>query len=265
MQERHRQRKQYFNEQGITSRKYVFPLICNLMNKKKNLSVLEIGCGEGGNLLPFFESEDFDKVVGIDLSKGKIENAKNFYQELNETKSVEFVQSNIYDILPSELGSFDVIITRDVLEHIHNQEKFLQFVQNLLKKDGLFFLGFPPWQNPFGGHQQMCESKFLSKLPYFHLLPTFLYKLFLKAFGESSARIESLIEIKETAISIERFERILKKTRYDILSKTFFFINPNYEVKFGLKPRVVTKFISSIPYLRNFLITTNYYVIVPKE
>ena len=151
------------------------------------------------------------------------------------------------------------------MEHIHDQEKFLQFVKPLLKKDGLFFLGFPPWHNPFGGHQQMCESKILSKLPYFHLLPTVLYKVVLKAFGESPVRIKNLVEIKETGITIERFERILKKTGYNVLSRTLYFINPNYEIKFGLKPRIANKLISSIPYVRNFLITTNYYIIGPKK
>lgn len=265
MQERHKLRKQYFNEQGTTSSKYVFPLINRFKSKSRNLSVLKIGCGEGGNLLPFFESKGFKKIVGVDLSIGKIENAKKYYFELSDTKTIEFIHSDIYNIKPSELGQFDVIITRDVLEHIHDQEKFLQFVKPLLKKDGLFFLGFPPWHNPFGGHQQMCESKILSKLPYFHLLPTVLYKVVLKAFGESPVRIKNLVEIKETGITIERFERILKKTGYNVLSRTLYFINPNYEIKFGLKPRIANKLISSIPYVRNFLITTNYYIIGPKK
>jgi hypothetical protein len=87
----------------------------------------------------------------------------------------------------------------------------------------------------------------------------------LKAFGERPVNIKNLVEIKETGITIERFERILKKTRYNVLSRTFYFINPNYEIKFGLKPRIANKLISSIPYVRNFLITTNYYIIRPKK
>ena len=43
--------------------------------------------------------------------------------------------------------------------------------------------------------------------------------------------------------------------------RTFYLVNPNYEAKFGLKPRTQSRLISSIPYLRNFLITTNYYLI----
>jgi 2-polyprenyl-3-methyl-5-hydroxy-6-metoxy-1,4-benzoquinol methylase len=141
---------------------------------------------------------------------------------------------------------------RDVIEHIPNQEKFMGYVKKFMKPDGKFFLGFPPWQNPFGGHQQICSSKILSKLPYFHLLPTPVYKLILKTFEKNEARVEGLLEIKETGISIDRFERILKKEKYTIEKRTFFFINPNYETKFGLKPRSQAKLISSIPWVRNY-------------
>ena len=140
--------------------------------------------------------------------------------------------------------------------------KFMGFVKQFLKAEGKFFLAFPPWQNPFGGHQQICQSKILSKLPYFHLLPNFIYKLILK--GENEARIKELLFVKETGISIERFERIIKKENYNIDKRTFYFINPNYETKFGLKPREQNRLISSIPWVRNFFTTAMYYVISGK-
>src|SRR5690606_20716375 len=138
------------------------------------------------------------------------------------------------DIYKADLNgkTFDLIMMRDVIEHIPNQEKFMGFVKKYLKPDGKFFLGFPPWQNPFGGHQQICSNKILSKMPYFHLLPSSAYRWILKTFEKNEARVEGLMEIKETGISIDRFERILKKENYHVNKRTFFFINPNYETKF---------------------------------
>jgi ubiquinone/menaquinone biosynthesis C-methylase UbiE len=150
---------------------------------------------------------------------------------------------------------------RDVLEHIHNQEKFMAYVKRFLKPDGLFFLGFPPFQNPFGGHQQICKHKVLSSTPYYHNLPKGLYKRILRVFNEPEKQIENLLEVKETGITIERFEKIIKENKYQIKKRTFYFINPNYKIKFGLKPRKQAKLISAIPYLRNYLITTNYYLL----
>ncbi len=264
MQERHTNRNRYFNEQGLTTEKYVIPCIQSVGSVDTTSTVLEIGCGEGGNLIPFVKM-GCQRIVGIDLSSTKIENGKNYYKEIENGDRIEFITNDIYNMTPETLGQFDVIFMRDVLEHIHNQERFMEFVKQFLKPTGKFFLGFPPWQNPFGGHQQMCYSKFLSKLPYFHNLPRSWYKGIMKLFKEPDARIEDLLEIYDTRISIERFERILKKEKYTTDSRTFYFINPNYEIKFGLKPRKVWGFIGAIPYLRNFFITTNYYVISYKN
>jgi len=258
MQDRHINREQYFNEQAYTAKNYVIPFVSNEIRISTNTSILEIGCGEGGNLLPFLEI-GCEKIVGVDLSQSKIENAKKYFANHPNNKNIEFLFADIYEV--ENLGTFDFIMMRDVLEHIHDQEKFMFYVKKFLKPNGKFYLGFPPWVNPFGGHQQICKSKFLSKLPYFHILPAGIYKFILKSFGETNSVIQALLEVKTTAISIQRFEKILNLANYKIDRKDFYFINPNYEIKFKLKPRKLNKVIGSIPYLREFLITTNYYLI----
>ena len=262
MQERHSNKKKYFSEQEVTSKKYVIPFLNEILPINENTSVLEIGCGEGGNLKPFLDI-GCSRIVGVDLSEGKIEKANEFFADHPNKSMIEFICDDIYNI--EDLGTFDLILTRDVLEHIHGQEKFMGFVKKFLKPKGKFFLGFPPWYNPFGGHQQICESKVLSKLPYFHILPAPIYGLILKAFGESEEKITALLEIKETGISIERFERILNKTNYQKDKRYFYLINPNYEIKFGLKPKEQIGLISSIPYLRNFLTTASYYIVSERK
>jgi len=56
--------------------------------------------------------------------------------------------------------------------------------------------------------------------------------LYWKTFDESEATIKGLFEIKDTVISIERFERILKHEHYKTEKRVFWFINPNYQTKF---------------------------------
>jgi len=253
----HKDRQKYFNQQYQNAIKYIIPFIDEELSSE--VSVLEIGCGEGGILKAFLEKDC--KITGIDISPNKIENAKKYFYDDIEKGLVEFICRDIYEIDPAQdLNSkYDLIILKDTLEHIHNQEKLLKYIKEFLKPDGKIFIAFPPWQMPFGGHQQMCDHKFLSFLPYFHLLPKKVYAKILKIFGEK--KIEEFLEIKETGISIERFEKILKHLHYRVEKKLFYFINPNYEIKFNLKPRELPKFISKIPYLRNFLTTTCYYLI----
>ncbi|MCB0396995.1 MAG: class I SAM-dependent methyltransferase [Flavobacteriales bacterium] len=262
MQDRHTNRKAYFEEQSKTVSRHVIPFLKDVMNIGSETSVLEIGCGEGGNLLPFLDL-GCKRVVGNDISESKVENARQYFTEHPQVKNLELISDDIYNV--EGLGQFDLIIMRDVIEHIHGQEKFMHIVKKFLKPEGKFFLGFPPWYNPFGGHQQICRSKLLSKLPYFHILPTPAYKGILKAFGENNDTVEALLEIKQTGISLERFERILRKENYHTDKKGLYFINPNYEVKFGLKPRKAWSIVAAIPFFRNFLITAGYYVVSIKN
>ncbi len=258
MQKRHKNKQQYFLEQAETTQKFVVPFLSDLVEITKDTTVLEIGCAEAGNLKPFVDLGC--KVTGIDLACNRIELAKEFYKEHKNRDNIEFICQDIYKIEPT-WKKFDIIIMRDVIEHIPDQAKFMGFVKNFLSEKGKFYLGFPPWQNPFGGHQQICDNRLLSKFAYIHLFPRPVYKAILKAFGESEVKINGLMEIKETGISIERFERILKEENYKIDKREFYFLNPNYQTKFGLKPRKQLKLIASIPWFRNFFTTAMYYIV----
>ncbi|MCI0522507.1 MAG: class I SAM-dependent methyltransferase [Bacteroidales bacterium] len=258
MHDRHKDRERYFREQAQTTARHVIPFINSILRINEDISVLEIGCGEGGNLLPFLYA-GCKRITGIDISGGKISNARSFYSSIAGGDKVEFIAADIYDA--ASTGRFDLVMMRDVLEHIHDQKRFLGFVKLFLAQGGVLFIGFPPWNNPFGGHQQMCESRILSKLPWFHLLPKAIYSGILKMFGESDARIEGLLEIKETGINLGWFERTIKQEGFLILKKSLWFINPNFEIKFGLRPRRLPQLPGSIPFLRNFITTTGYYII----
>lgn len=66
-----------------------------------------------------------------------------------------------------------------------------------------------------------------------------------------------LTDAYDTGISVQRFLRICKKNDLKLGASTFYFINPNYEVKFKLKPRKIFSFLN-IPILRDFYTTTFY-------
>lgn len=259
MQARQLNRAQYFREQAYTTKKYVIPFIESAKTIESGLEVLEIGCGDGGNMEPFLDLGC--SVTGVDPAPQRIKDATDFFSGHVNRPNLQLIQEDIYKITEPML--FDIIIVRDVLEHIHNQERFMAFIKRFLKHDGVVFLGFPPWQNPFGGHQQICAHPVLSRLPFFHLLPEWAYIRLLKLCSERELTIKVLLEIRQTRITIERFTRILKQEKYNVLKRELYFINPNYEVKFGLKPRRQLGLIASIPYLRNFFTTTCYYLVGP--
>lgn len=260
MYDRHTDRRRYFLEQAEVTRKYVLPYINQSVEINAGSRILEIGCGEGGNLVPF--AEKGCETMGIDLGADRVELARKFFGELNYTIKPRFICSDIYK-MTEEIGVFDVIILRDVIEHIPNQAYFMDFVKRYMHDSSVVFFNFPPWYNPFGGHQQICESRFLSRMPYYHILPRFIYRGMLKLGGESKEKIITLMEIKDTGISIERFKRCVNKGHFKIVSSALYFINPGYEVKFKMKPRKLCRLLAAIPFIRNFF-TTGYYCLISK-
>jgi len=263
MQKRHSDRKLYYQEQARTMEQHVIPFIESVRPLEGNARILEIGCGEAGNLLPFLDKGYY--CTGVDLAANRIGNAEKFYADHPRRKNLNLIVANIFgaeSLLPEP---FDLIFMRDVIEHIPDQERFMGFVKRFLKPNGLFFLGFPPWQMPFGGHQQVLQHKWLSKVPYFHLLPSKLYRTILEKAEESPNKVNELMELKETGISIDRFDRIIRKEGFHVLRKQLYLIQPNYETKFGLKPRKQVALISSIPGVRNFFTSAAYYLLAFNE
>jgi SAM-dependent methyltransferase len=261
MQERHIEREQYFREQSQVTRRHVIPFLESVLPVTERLKIAEVGCGEAGNMLPFLDLGC--TVIGIDLAPNKIENGRRIYQDHPNHDRLTLIAQNVYQVSSDTVNGLDLIFMRDTLEHIPYQEKLLGHLSTFMKPGGMIFLGFPPWRMPFGGHQQICVHRLLSKLPYTHLLPLKLYRSLLRTAGESEAKINGLMEIRDTRISLQRFLGIVKRSPFTIRKRTYFLINPNYEIKFNLKKKILPRWMN-IPYVRDFYTTTAYFILEKK-
>ena len=264
MQQRHLDRWQYFNELANTSKKFYIDYLNQFTSITPDTKVLEIGCGEGGNLLPFAELGCY--VKGIDLNVGQIENAKQYFAKVGQKG--DFCAENFLNYPPeaNENKLFDIVLVHDCIEHIEQPDKneFISKIKPLLRENGILFFAFPAWQMPFGGHQQICTSK-VSKLPFIHLLPNPLYKGLLKLGKENEGKIDELLSIKRSKMPVENFERLAKETGFEIIDRQLWFINPHYEQKFHLKPRKLNKLIGKLPWIRNFFTTSAFYIVKSKN
>lgn len=258
MQERHRNRAVYFQELATTSQKYFIPYIKRFKPLSRNSHILEVGCGDGGNLLPF--AVQGCHTVGIDIASCRIRDAREFFK--NNKARGTFIASDLFELTRLH-GWADVIIVHDVIEHIHDKRRLLGKLCQFLARNGLIFMSFPAWQMPFGGHQQICANRFISHLPFVHLLPTGIYRRLLKLAGESEGCICELMVIKETRTPIELFEETVQDIPgLRIIDRTLWLINPHYETKFGLKPQALPQWISQIPHIRNVLTTSCFYLLM---
>ena len=255
MQERQKDRTRYFRELAETSERYFMPYIERFRPVTAGLRILEIGCGDGGNLLPF--ARHGCRVLGVDMAASRIEVARSQFQAAGAEG--EFIASDIFRLTEFR-HRFDLILCHDVIEHIGDKALFLRNIKDYLAPDGLLFMSFPAWQMPFGGHQQICHSRVLSHLPWFHLLPVPLYRGFLRVMGEDDGIVGELLSIKQTRCPIETFERHARNEGFATVDRLLWFINPHYRVKFGLRPRRLWQPLSALPWLRNFYTTSCFYL-----
>ncbi len=98
--------------------------------------VLDAGCGVGyGTALL---AERAARVVGVDLDPDAIDYARRRYPARN----VEF---RVGDLLALDLAdaSFDVVCSFEAIEHLDDQERYLDEMGRVLRPDGLCFVSTP--------------------------------------------------------------------------------------------------------------------------
>lgn len=140
MQKRHKDRQCYFNELANTSRSFYIDYVKQFISLSPSTHILEIGCGEGGNLLPFAELGC--KVTGIDRAASRIHQAETFFAASGYKG--EFTTTDFFNF--SSASRYQLILIHDVIEHISNKEEFFRCLSPLLAKGGIIF-GIPVLAN----------------------------------------------------------------------------------------------------------------------
>jgi SAM-dependent methyltransferase len=259
MFEFHVDRRRYFDIQAENSRQSVIPFIETCFSLPPNARIMEVGCGEGGVLKAFIEKGY--TCVGIEIEIGRVLHGKQWMQEEMNEGNMHFITDDIFNVVPEQFDKlFHLIILKDVIEHIADKKTLLQRLKKFLLPNGTILFGFPPWQMPFGGHQQVCRHKYLSKLPWLHLLPRLLYKRIMAYYNES---VTDLMDIYDCGLSIEEFEKLMRRSNYRIVRKKHFLVAPIYRYKFGFREREQLKLLSHLPYVRNLFTTAVYYLVTP--
>jgi len=260
MQDRHKDNNLHFPELAKGTGDYVIPYIESVRKIPQNSVVLEVGCGIGGNLYPFWEKGC--TVIGIDKDGARIDYAKARFNNGQSCDRLILLNDNFYETDPNSIPKANLVLIRDTLEHIANREIFFERLKAFLADDALIFVAFPPWRMPFGGHQQGLKSSLLSKTPWYHLLPCCVFEFILRCFGEDERFMKDFLrdEVRRTKLSIRKYRKLLKKSGFRIEKETYYLVNPSFKIKFGLTPMVLPR-VLRIPFVCDFYTTAHYSVI----
>ncbi len=118
--------------------------------------VLEIACGNGGNLIPMAFGLPNSEFVGVDLAAKPVEMARDRVTRL-ELKNIRVEQADLMEI-GRKFGEFDYIIAHGVFAWVPEpvQEKILAICKANLSTNGVAFVSYNT--NPAGHVRQILRE-----------------------------------------------------------------------------------------------------------
>jgi 2-polyprenyl-6-hydroxyphenyl methylase/3-demethylubiquinone-9 3-methyltransferase len=96
--------------------------------------VFDLGCGNG-SLLSLL-SERYE-VAGIDASESGVAHANASYP------NIRIERASVYDDLASRFGSYDVVVSLEVVEHLYDPRKFAARLFELVRPGGTAIVSTP--------------------------------------------------------------------------------------------------------------------------
>ncbi len=119
----------YWFQRHLAAYKFLLPFA-------RGKKVVDLGCGEGygADLLATVASS----VSGVDLAPEAIYHARRKYKR----KNLDFLYMDIYS-LQLEDNSYDLAVSMQVIEHLHDPDRFMEETTRVLKPDGLCVITTP--------------------------------------------------------------------------------------------------------------------------
>lgn len=118
--------------------------------------VLELGCGNGSNLISHAYNLPDARFVGVDLAAGHIDDAKRGAEELG-LRNCDFIQADVAEMRAGDYGEFDYIIAHGLFSWVPDtvRERVLAICSEMLSANGVGYISY----NAFPGahYRQMVQ------------------------------------------------------------------------------------------------------------
>lgn len=211
-------------------------------------AIAEIGCAEGGVLMACAQ-EGASYALGTDILGALLTLYSAPFADLLGLPMTFTEHDVIYqDLKPEWEGRFDVVLLRDVLEHLDDTHVALRNIARLLKPGGVLLVTFPPYTSAFGGHQQLLETR-LGALPFVHLLPKALFRPIVD--GSTSVNADEVRRLSAIRLSADRVRTASEHAGYDIVDERYFLLRPVFKWKYrSWIPTVDITALRGLPFVR---------------
>lgn len=222
--------KDYFWFQG---KRDLIKILLQKLVLPENCKILNVGAGTGEDVSVM---NKFGSIYAIDINQDALNLIPN--ELVVDKKIMDVCNMNYSD------NYFDVVLAFDVLEHLKNDQRAIQEIKRVLKKEtGVFIFTVPAFNFMYSlhdeklGHVRRYNKKMIKNLlsEYFNFMQLryWFFLLFPFAFMQ---RMISKVFVKRTEnnFSEGKMPAFIDKIFYKILKFENFFISKNRKFPFGL-------------------------------
>lgn len=233
----------YWGYQRRLAREFVLPFIESNAGPLRGRSVLDLGCGEGGVALEALLAGA--QAVGLDLNIERVERGRNL--AAGEGHSVDL---RVGDVNDATFSPVDVVILRDVIEHLRDPAIFLAGLRKHLQPEGVVYVSFPPYYSPFGLHQQLLPGRWMRRLPWLSWLPPAL----IRRCVATGTHAQDIRDLATCRLTIGGFESAARQAGFELIGRQCYLLRPAHSVRFGW-PVISAQAMAGIPGVREILVS----------
>lgn len=224
--------------------------------------VCEIGCAEGGVLTAFMK-QGASFGLGTDIAGALLDQIS---EPLAEALNVEVTYAHhdvIGDAIPRVWKErFDVVVLRDVIEHLDDPTIAIQNIARIMKPGGVILITFPPYHSAFGGHQQLLGNG-TSGLPWVHLLPKSLFFCVIKS-GDPQNQ-EEVRRLHRIRCTPKKIHQSLAGAGLSIVDERYFGLRPVFRWKYQKAiPDFELTAVKRLPFVKNLSMEAAFVARKPK-
>ncbi|MER8611819.1 class I SAM-dependent methyltransferase [Mesorhizobium sp. M1216] len=125
---------EYDTAEKNSSHRILLPAVKRILAEANSKRIFDLGCGNGSVASELSEKYS---VVGIDASSSAVAMANRAYPNLK----IEI--GSAYDDLSAKYGTFDTVLSLEVVEHLYDPRAFARNIFNLLEPGGTAIISTP--------------------------------------------------------------------------------------------------------------------------
>lgn len=247
----------YWTYQYQLVEEYLVPWLRSWGAWADGVRVLDVGCGDGGASVALAESGA--RVSGFDLEPRRVTAGAERARARGLDLHLGVADVTDASTLDDYAGPYDLILFRDVLEHIPDVDAALRESAARLAPGGAIVVIYPPYWSPFGGHQQILHPPRKlgvrwARLPFVHWLGLGSWRALARGPEGDDAEWPEIQTIRRAALTVGGLRRRARAHGLRVAHARHYLLRPTFRLRYGT-PVVDAGWLGRVPGLREVLVT----------